>query len=319
MGLPQDPPQIALLRPSAVPAKLDKVTTVAFEGGGVLGMAYLPVIEALAPLGNQVTEFAGASAGAITALLLALRTPPRRVQELLETTDWRAFAAYRPPALLRLFTRGGWHTIGQVRSWLAERIKEARLVEDVTFGELRDAKGTRLHVVATRYLRRGDGPTEAEPHVFSIIADADAPVLDAVLASMAVPIFWPPVQVGGFWYCDGGVAMNHPVSVFAAYPPETVLGVRVDTHRELETWLGRLTTEPVKPSLRAIVTANAEMLREVANRSYVPEATWSRIVRVDIGTQSALDFRLGDVQRGRLVNAGRVALEEWLAEEKKEP
>ena len=36
--------------------------------------------------------------------------------------------------------------------------------------------------------------------------------LDQVMASAAIPIFFPPVQVGHSWYGDGGVRLTAPMS-----------------------------------------------------------------------------------------------------------
>lgn len=309
--LPPDPPQVPLQRRQGVHPKMAMVTSVAFEGGGVLGLAYQPAIEALARLGSQVRDFAGTSAGAITALLLALRTPPEEIRTLVATTPWKSFATYMPPALLRLFTTGGWHRIGFAREWIRLRVRSAGS-EELTFEELEEVRGTRLYVVGTRYERRGkDGRTSARPFVFSPESSPDVPVLDAVLASMAVPLFWPPVLADGWWHGDGGVAENHPLAVFADRAPETILGVRLDTSREIENEVAE--PEPVRPSLRDIVLANASMVRELANRTYVPEALWSRIIRIDVGSQSALDFGLNAVARARLLQAGAAGLEAWLA------
>ena len=36
--------------------------------------------------------------------------------------------------------------------------------------------------------------------------------LDQVMASAAIPIFFPPVRVGGSWFGDGGVRLAAPMS-----------------------------------------------------------------------------------------------------------
>ena len=41
---------------------------------------------------------------------------------------------------------------------------------------------------------------------------ADGPVVDAVLASAAVPGIWPPVEIGGEHFIDGGIVNSIPVS-----------------------------------------------------------------------------------------------------------
>lgn len=41
---------------------------------------------------------------------------------------------------------------------------------------------------------------------------SSGPVIDAVLASAAIPGVFPPVQVGSRWLVDGGVANNTPIT-----------------------------------------------------------------------------------------------------------
>lgn len=296
-----------------VPEKLHSVVAEAWEGGGMLGHAYGPIIEALEGWGLPIIHHAGTSAGAITAMLRALAVPAATIRRLQEETPWRRFAQYRPPALARLVFCGGWHSIDYARAWICDQVEAAGMPNSITFEALRRRTGHSLYVGATRYLRHGSsrGPA-AEPYVFSPDRTPDTAVAEAVLASMAVPLFWPPVRVAGWWYCDGGVAMNHPLAVFSGRPCESILGVRLDSHREIE--VGDVAPEPFRPGLGQIILANGEMLRAVANQTFVPESLWSRIVRVDVGAESALDFRSDSARIDRLRAAGLKALRDFAGE-----
>ncbi len=297
---------------SSVPEKLAQVTAEAWEGGGFLGQAYGPIIEALEEWELPVIHHAGASAGAITAMLRAIGAPAAHVRQIQEATPWAEFAAYHPPAVLRLAFSGGWHSIDFARRWIVERLLEAGFPEDLTFHGLHRRTGHHLYVAATRYLRRG-AAADAQPHVFSTEDTPEVPVADAVLASMAVPLFWPPVQVDGWWHCDGGVAMNHPLSIFSGLPCDQVLGVRLDSHREIEDAGGDVAVRPLRPRLPEILVANATMLRAVANQAFVPKELWQRIIRIDVGDESALDFRARPERIDRLRAAGAAALSSWVS------
>lgn len=286
---------------------LAKVRRVAFEGGGVLGMAYLPVLQALDAAGAQVDDHAGTSAGAITAMLRALRLSSSAIGDLVRSTPWDRFASYRVGALYRLLRRGGWYPIDYPRQWLRDALEDARFPVELDFGTLRRVHGQTLRVVATRYSRRPGGAIEASPFVFDPLATPSVPVVDAVLASMAIPGFYPPVEVAGWWHADGGVAMNHPLSLYEAEPAEEILGVRVDTPIEIEGRDG----DPARPGLLAVLRANVGMLRTLANRQYVPEELWRRVIRIPV-TDRATNFRGGEVMADRLMDAGRKAVAEWL-------
>jgi NTE family protein len=296
-----------------VPPKLVRVEALALEGGGTLAHAYQPIIEALAAW-RPITHVAGTSAGAITAMLMAAGLSPEAIRQVQERTPWAAFSSYRPSALLRLLTTGGWHTLAFARSWLLEMLEHAGLAKSVTFAELHRLRGRHLAVIATRYERYG-AHLDARPFVFSPAATPDAPVADAVLASLAVPVYWPPVAIDGWWFCDGGVATNHPLAVYAeTHQPEQVLGIRVDQSTEIEQHLGRLVPQPFRPTIRQVVVANGTMLHELANHAYVPSALWSRVIRVDVGAERALDFSTKAGRIDQLRAAGAAALVQWLAE-----
>jgi predicted acylesterase/phospholipase RssA len=292
------------------PPKLAGVIAEAYEGGGTLGLAYVPVVEALERWRVPIVHHAGTSAGAITALLRALCLPAARVRELQETTPWARFARYRPPALLRLLVTGGWHPIDYARGWIRDRVAEAGFHPDLSFLGLRHRTGRSLSVVVTRYFSRGNGP-DAEPWVLSPDSTPELSVADGVLASMAVPLFWPPVRVDGWWCCDGGVAVNHPLSVYSLLPPAQVLGVRLDS--ALELGAGDLAREPFRPGVASVVPALAGMLRSISCRAHIPAELWPRVVRIDVGAERALDFSAGADRIARLRSAGDAALRSWLA------
>lgn len=271
------------------------------------------VLEALDGYGLPIVHHAGTSAGAITAMLRALGYSAGRIRELQAETPWKRFACYRFSHVWRLLRQGGWFSNEFMRSWIAERVVEAGMPEGLTFAGLRHRNGHSLYVGATRYQRYVGGRVEAAPFLFSPDATPDAPIAPAVAASAAVPVFWPAVQVENWWFGDGGIAMNHPVAALRGFEPEQIIGVRLDTGAEILAGSGDIALEPVRPGLWEIVPALFEMTAGIANKAWVPEELWARIVRIDVGKERALDFRARPERIERLRAAGRKALAEWLA------
>ncbi len=58
-------------------------------------------------------------------------------------------------------------------------------------------------------------------------ARGDVPLVDAVLASTALPGFYPPVRIGERWFVDGGVVDTFPVSRAAELGADRIVGVDV--------------------------------------------------------------------------------------------
>jgi predicted acylesterase/phospholipase RssA len=87
------------------PLSKSEVTHLAFEGGGGKGLAYLGAIRALEELEilSQVQGFAGASAGAITAMLLTIGYKTSEVRRWMSHTDFTSFFdAVEPREALRV-------------------------------------------------------------------------------------------------------------------------------------------------------------------------------------------------------------------------
>ena len=70
------------------------------------------------------------------------------------------------------------------------------------------------------------------PVVFGAGGRAECSVVEAVLASMALPVYLPPVRIGDRRYMDGGVLQVLPLGVAAAIPADLVVAVDVGPVRQ---------------------------------------------------------------------------------------
>jgi NTE family protein len=200
-----------------------------FQGGGAKGVAYAGALVAFRDQGLWFKGVAGASAGAITAALIAAGYKP---EELAEFTG-RLLKAVRPATrldtfaywsgVLRKLTR---YSSGQLeieldrllRKGLAQ-ITEVEPNDMVSFQQLYDATGIELDVVAL-------DSTERQPIVFNAWWTPDIPVSTAVVASCAIPIAFDPRFLESHTVAvvpspalqrvivDGGAWANYPDFVF---------------------------------------------------------------------------------------------------------
>jgi NTE family protein len=174
------------------------------EGGGVKGIALVGAISELAERGYRFHKVAGTSAGSIVGALVAAGTRPDRLRETLHTVDYAKFQD--PPLLGRLGPLGmaaqvllskGWCRGDYLRSWLDEMLSEqgVRTFADLALDDLgsddaiRDTPGRNYRFVAMAsdltHRRLARLPWDYLER-FHIDPD-DAPVADAVRASMAIP------------------------------------------------------------------------------------------------------------------------------------
>jgi NTE family protein len=169
--------------------------TFVLGGGGTKGAAQAGAIRALFERGIVPDMLVGTSAGAINASLIA-NSPTLEGAQRLENA-WRALTS---EDLLGSGRRSAaWRTVrGRPSLYSSENLREFMLrhgPEVDTFATV----NIELYIVASE-LRTG------RPYVFG-----DKPnekVVDAVIASTAVPPVFPPVLHNNVWLVDGGVASN---------------------------------------------------------------------------------------------------------------
>ncbi len=200
------------------------------QGGGALGAYQAGVFEALSEAGVAPRWLAGISIGAVNAALIAGNPPERRVERLREfwllasqgpqiappfgdanDMPWVAqvnaasaalfgvpgfFAPRVPPPQFQPPGAPG------ALSWYDTMPLRATLERLIDFDRLNDG-GVRLSV----------GAVNIETGNFQYFETGGAQRLDArhIMASGALPPGFPPVEIDGAWFWDGGLVSNTPL------------------------------------------------------------------------------------------------------------
>jgi NTE family protein len=182
--------------------------TVAFvlSGGASLGAIQVGMLQALAERGIKPDAVIGTSVGAINGAFIAGREfSVAVVEELAES--WRELRRGRvfPAEPLTGFlgfvgARRNLVPAAALRHLIARHVEHERL-EDLP---------TPLHVIACDVL------TGRELRLSS------GPLLDAVMASAAIPGIFPPVDWDGRLVIDGGVVNNTPITQALELQPQRV-------------------------------------------------------------------------------------------------
>jgi NTE family protein len=171
-------------------------TAFVLSGGGNLGAVQAGMLLALADRGVRPDVMVGTSVGALNAAYLAADPSPAGVQRL--ATLWRGIRRQQvfPTSPLRAVTAFSGRSNALVDPGPLRRF----LGEHIPYADLADAPWP-VAVVATEVttgaevvMRRGD-------------------VVDAVMASAAVPGVYPPVVVDGHVLMDGGIVNHTPIAV----------------------------------------------------------------------------------------------------------
>jgi NTE family protein len=180
-------------------------TGVVLSGGGVKGMAHLGALKALQEEGFEPKVFSGSSVGAVISAFLAAGSPPDAILEFFQENKtifrWQNFSLTGPGIMN------------------TERYEE--MFEPWFEGKTFESLDHPLFICATDILKGN----------FRIFSEGD--LIQPILASVAVPGFFTPVEIEGAWYVDGGVMNNFPIEPLQD-DCQTLLGIFVAPIRKFD-------------------------------------------------------------------------------------
>ncbi len=180
-------------------------TVFVFGGGGNRGAAQVGMLRALTERSIVPDLLVGTSIGAINAAAFASYPSIEGVYYAAEV--WRRIAAEH--VFPRSRFHGSWRFLERREAVFANEGLAKVITGFLRFEELEDSK-TPLVVVATR----------VEDGAECWLSEGSA--LDAILASSALPGLFPPVEIDGNHYIDGGVVDNVPITAGLAAGPRRI-------------------------------------------------------------------------------------------------
>ena len=199
----------------------DSTAGIALGGGGVRGLAHIPVLETLDACGIKPAAIAGTSMGAILGVLYASGKSGKEIRRFVEE-----HIVARDDGIKNLYAKKSSLLKGfkAVRlAWTGAGLLEAdpflrHLIEQMGVTRFEELK-IPLRVVATDFYS-GE----------SVVFDS-GPLLPALKASMSIPGVFVPVEHDGRILVDGGASNNLPYDIL----PETcdlTLAIDVSSTRE---------------------------------------------------------------------------------------
>jgi NTE family protein len=225
---------------------LPKDIALALGGGGVRGFAHLGVIHVLQKSGFQIQAIAGTSAGAIIGSLFAAGYNSQEIQYELESIESSKIFRRKAGDLPAIFGLQG----------LEEKLRILlgnKKFDDLSIAFVAVAVDSRSAQIIT--LREGS-------------------VVDAVMASCALPGFFPPKEINGRIFFDGGVSLPVPVTPSKQLAPGLPV-VAVALSPSLAEWAEK---EEGNSLLGAL-----PILQHFVERSRLAQSINSFLTAVDIG------------------------------------
>lgn len=189
-----------------------------FAGGGVLGCAHVGALQALiegsAKLNmNNVSYFAGSSAGSIVAGLCACRIPINDIRKIIFDMNFEKLFDSSFDILRKLYRL--WRYFGSNSSKNIKRMIETILLEHnvdihITLQQVLDLYGSYLIIPVTIMQKK-----RCEVIYFTPETHADEKLANVIRYSCTYPLRFSSKN----YYVDGGVLDNYPIQKLNEYIP----------------------------------------------------------------------------------------------------
>jgi predicted acylesterase/phospholipase RssA len=168
-----------------------------------------------------IKNIAGASMGSFFCLAFALKIPIDEleimIKKLINSNDVISVPSNK---LLTIFSDLGFNDSRLYLSEFRNYIKNKYDMDDITFIQLSKMTGVNMYVSTTRI---NDGIN----YIFNVNDTPDVSVLDAIAASMCIPILSKPINIDGYYYVDGCISNNLPFEIFNNINEDDILNVAV--------------------------------------------------------------------------------------------
>jgi len=237
------------------------IENLSIKGGGVRGTAYVGALQELDL--KQIKRVSGASAGAITAFMIALGFSSDKIQEISNSIPLSSLVNKIPRAGLKmtiLFNRAymsiddnrlddGMKMLAVLRGIIKKRINELMLLyperlhkleinlDCVTFGDLKKIAALHpeeylkeLYVTGVKLIKDSAGKYQSEVEIFSTESQ-EAENMEAafgVKISATLPYFNKAVNYNNNLYIDGGCLDDFPIHIFddPKFKPKNIIKYR---------------------------------------------------------------------------------------------
>lgn len=177
---------------------------VVLGGGAARGLSHIGLLKAFDEEGIPVDLLVGASMGSIVAGLYAAGMTPEQLEWMVQEVELSELFAPRLPLKAGVFDTGPFERF-------LHELTGALTMEELSI----PFYSVITHIVTGETIPLGHGPLSR-----------------AIIASMSIPGMFPPVEIDGGMYVDGGIMEPVPAATARRLGADVVIAV--DVRRELE-------------------------------------------------------------------------------------
>lgn len=285
---------------------------IVFQGGGVKVLGFIGAICKLEEVGFKWQRFAGTSAGAIIASLLASGYTGEELKKIVYDTDFSKFAKkskcdYIPLGgkAISLLKNKGVFTTECVTEFISDLYKKKKINK---FKDISNNGKSKLKVIASdvtnqRLLILPDDIKEYG------INPMELEIAKAVTMSISIPLFFIPQKIKYKDKCnfivDGGITSNYPIWIFdvKGIPKWPTLGMKLKKNKN--NVLNNSGSETYFYDL-------VETLIDCYDEDYISDKDKVRSITISsLGTR-ATEFNISTDKKKELIDEGYKSAEKFL-------
>lgn len=261
---------------------------LALAGGGAKASASVGVLKVLREAGISVEAIAGTSMGALVGGLAAAGHAPDEIERIFLENDWNDLFTDTPSRmfLTQEQKEAGSHHLLQFNFIGGRFIPPSGLTAGQKLANLLTA-----HTLAASFQAGFDfdrlpirfRAVATDLETGNAVAVGHGLLQDAMRASAAVPVLFPPVEIDGRTLVDGGLANNLPVDVVRAMGVDLVIAVDPSSKLAQQERLTNL-MEVMDQSIAIPVRRETERQARLADVVIIPDTNafaFSDFARMD--------------------------------------
>jgi len=289
-----------------------------FEGGGVKGIGLVGAVCCLEDRGYKIKNYAGTSAGAIVASLLAAGYTGKELKDIVTNINYLQLVYKNdirkpkilsvPQNIISLIKDKGVYSVDPIETYIEELLEKKG---KTTFRDISHKGKSPLQIIASD-ITKGDMLVLPEGIRNYGIEPMDFKISKAVSMSVSIPIFFKPVKLkyndGMSFIVDGGILSNFPIWLFDVEGIDKwpTFGMKlIENHK---SYTSRSKTDIIS-YLLDIVSAMINKNEEV----YVRDKDWVRTIPIPTLGVSTTQFNISKEKSNELFQSGYKSAEKFLS------
>jgi NTE family protein len=315
------------------------IKNLVFEGGGILGVAYLGALDYLNEIDilPTIKNVAGSSSGALTSCLACFNLPFKELKTMAATLDYKKIIEQKViplrcvnndfrnnfekmfgniNSIYRLIHNYGWYSNNYFYNWIKKVIEtqfdKNKKKPPYTF---EDFKNKDIHIEKRPFKDLyviGTDISYKTSVIFSYETTPKMEVAEAVKISMSIPLLFETVKIKDnnkeYVFVDGGLMRNYPINIFDhnMINYET-LGIQFCNNTKYKE------TKNIVDYITNLFDALLKVQEDIYNNDPINKV---RTITINTGGISSLDFNISDNDYKFLYDQGYEATVDYFENKK---